>query len=297
MWHWHQSLYADQLFARQLALALEARGITVYPDVRTSWHFDDKLGQKYLLESLGLPLVPTRVFYEPDLALNWLRTAQFPLVFKLRGGAGSRNVWLLKDLRSAERVVGQAFAKGFPAYTSQGLTKEMVWRFRRDGGIKSLLRIPYRYVLGIINPVPANALLLPVQKGYVYFQEFLKGNSFDHRFIVIGHRCLCVQREVRAGDFRASGSGAKNYDPELFPRSAIELAFYVADSLRTQSLAIDVMYDCDGRPLVGEVSYGFTTNGFANDCPGYFDRDCRWHPETVIAEDYIIKDFLKSVGM
>ena len=57
MWHWNQNDYKAALFARQLTISLEKKGIKVFPDVNTAWHHDDKVGQKYLLEAIGAPLV------------------------------------------------------------------------------------------------------------------------------------------------------------------------------------------------------------------------------------------------
>ena len=51
--------------------SVEASGKKVFPDFNTVWHFDDKVGQKYLLEALDLPLVPTWVFYDKTEALQW----------------------------------------------------------------------------------------------------------------------------------------------------------------------------------------------------------------------------------
>ena len=69
----------------------------VFPNFNTAWHFDDKVGQKYLLEAIDAPLVPSYVFYSKEMALKWLEQTQFPKVFKLRGGAGSANVKLVQD--------------------------------------------------------------------------------------------------------------------------------------------------------------------------------------------------------
>ena len=50
MWHIHQNSPRDILFAKQLIFSVEASGKRVFPDYHTVWHFDDKVGQKYLLE-------------------------------------------------------------------------------------------------------------------------------------------------------------------------------------------------------------------------------------------------------
>ncbi len=73
----------DILFAKQLLFSLEQSGIIVFPDFNTGWHFDDKVGQKYLLETIDAPLVPSYVFYSKKEALEWDEQTNFPKVFKL----------------------------------------------------------------------------------------------------------------------------------------------------------------------------------------------------------------------
>jgi len=74
MWHWVHNDYKAQLFARQLIYSLELMGKKVFPDSDTCWHYDDKVGQKYLLEAIDAPLVSSYVFYEKDQALEWAKT-------------------------------------------------------------------------------------------------------------------------------------------------------------------------------------------------------------------------------
>ena len=64
LWHWHHQDPSAQLMARQVIMAAEAMGVAVFPNTPTCWHFDDKVAQKYLLEAVGAPLVPTYVFYD-----------------------------------------------------------------------------------------------------------------------------------------------------------------------------------------------------------------------------------------
>ncbi|MEQ8573135.1 MAG: hypothetical protein RIB63_03690, partial [Fulvivirga sp.] len=51
MWHHFHADWRDLLMAKPLLFALEQAGIGVFPDFNTNWHFDDKIGQKYLLEA------------------------------------------------------------------------------------------------------------------------------------------------------------------------------------------------------------------------------------------------------
>ncbi len=295
MWPWHQTNLADQLFARQLTLALRHTGIKTFPDVSTAWHFDDKLGQKYLLEAIGVPFVQTDVFYDPVSARAWLETTRYPIVHKLRGGAGSQNVRLIRNEAEGRAVVRRAFGRGFPPVDLHAMTQEAVWRFRRDHDLKSFLRIPYSFARATLNLKPKRAALRSPERGYVYFQQFVDGNTFDDRLVVIGERCFCVRRSVREGDFRASGSGRTRYEPELFPPASIALAFDVADRLGSQSLALDVIYTPDGSPRCVELSYAFPVGPFLERAGGFFDRTGTWHASDEPPPMFMVADLVASL--
>jgi hypothetical protein len=54
MWHWDQNDYKAALFARQLTFSLEKKGMLVFPDVNTSWHYDDKVRVLFQAGSIGV---------------------------------------------------------------------------------------------------------------------------------------------------------------------------------------------------------------------------------------------------
>jgi glutathione synthase/RimK-type ligase-like ATP-grasp enzyme len=85
----------------------------IFPNAKTSWHYDDKLGPKFLLEATGPPHVPTYVFYDKNQALNWAKTRHYPKVFKLRRGAGSMNVILVRHTKQATSLIRRGFAPGW----------------------------------------------------------------------------------------------------------------------------------------------------------------------------------------
>ncbi|WP_175476654.1 hypothetical protein [Syntrophus gentianae] len=111
MWHWAQYDSKAILFARQLTYSLEHIGKKVFPDSKTCWHFDDKAGQKYLLEAIGSPLVKSYIFYDKEKAIEWANETSFPKVFKLRGGAGSVNVKLVTTSREALHLISKRTTK------------------------------------------------------------------------------------------------------------------------------------------------------------------------------------------
>lgn len=273
LWHWRHDSYKDQIFARQLFSALESSSILTYPNIQTCWHFDDKLAQKYLFEITDLPAAPAHVFYDAETARAWLRTCTYPVVFKLRGGAGALNVRLANTRSQAERLVKKAFSSGFAYFERWEIFKQSIWRAKRDKSVRSVAAVFYHLARYLIPFALEKSDLHPRELGYVYFQDFIPQNTFDDRLVVVEGCCFAVRRFCRTGDFRASGSGLKDYDPALFPKASIELAFKLADTLKMQSVAIDLVYKEGQEPVVVEVSFGCVTAVY----PGYFDRSGVWH--------------------
>jgi glutathione synthase/RimK-type ligase-like ATP-grasp enzyme len=292
MWHWNQNDYKAALFARQLTVSIEKKGIKVYPDVNTSWHHDDKVGQKYLLEAIGAPLVTSYVFYSKKDAFDWADKTTFPKVFKLRGGAGSVNVSLAKTKQKARQLIKRAFGNGFTHINRLARLKDRIRVLKRDrdmiavqGVLSGLVRIFYPTE---VERFSAN------DKGYIYFQDFIPQNGYDTRLIVIGDRCFGLRRYCRKNDFRASGSGILSYEPELFDERFIRIAFDTAKILKVQSVAFDFIWD-NKMPKIVEISYCFAMGPSIDNCQGYWDSNLIWHKETVNPQYFIIEDFINEL--
>ncbi|MBS1921530.1 MAG: hypothetical protein JST17_14870 [Bacteroidetes bacterium] len=291
MWHWIHEDYRAALFARQLMLSLSKTKIKTYPDVNTCWHYDDKIGQKYLLESIQAPLAGTFIFYTKDDAFKWIDGTVFPKVFKLSKGAGSINVILVKTPRKARKLVTKAFSSGFSIYNEWARFKDRLWVLRREKKISALKGV----VKGLGRFLIHNeyAKYFSRQKGYAYFQDFIPDNNFDTRLIVIGDRCFGVRRYNRKNDFRASGSGVPAYDKELFNTQSIKVAFDVAKKLKAQSLALDFVMEGE-VPKIVEISYTFIMGPFYDKCQGFWDRQLNWHDKNVNPQNFIIEDFIQE---
>lgn len=272
MWHHHHANYKDVLFAKQLLFSLQQAGKLIFPDFNTGWHFDDKVGQKYLLEAIGAPLVPSYVFYTKKEALDWVEKTTFPKVFKLRGGAGASNVKLAHTAREARRLVRKAFGKGFPQYSAIDNLNER-WRKYRLG------KTNFKDVIvgvGRLFYKPDFARMHAPEKGYVYFQNFIPNNTFDIRVCVVGDKAFALKRLTRDEDFRASGSGNIVYDKAQIDERCVQIAFDVNKKLKSQSTAFDFVFNEDNEPLIVEISYGYTIKAY-DDCEGYWTEDMQWH--------------------
>ena len=288
MWHWQHTDYKAQLFARQLILSLERANFPVYPNAKTCWHFDDKLGQKYLLESIKAPLVRSYAFYDRESALEWIESTTLPKVFKLRSGAGAYNVSLIKTKREAQKYINRLFSKGFKSNYSGAILNEKIWHFKRDKSLKSFLNIGRGLVRVIFPHKIANQL--PVERNYLYAQDFIANCDHDIRVFVIGNRAVTKKRLVRDGDFRASGSGKMSWDIGKEGKKCVEMAFEVTQKLQAQSVAFDFVLDGDEYKIV-EISYAASPRGFPH-TPGHWDRDLNWIEAPLRVEYFIIEDFI-----
>ncbi len=288
MWHFHHAIPKDILFAKQLMYSLEAADKIVFPDFNTIWHFDDKVGQKYLMEAKGSQMVPSYVFYFKSDALKWINETEFPKVFKLRVGASSQNVKLVNSRKEAIQLVRQAFGSGFKQYNAWISLKETYRKYKIGDTklldvIKGIVRLAYRTEFEKFSVD---------QKGYIYFQNFIPNNTSDTRIVVVDNKAFGAKRLVRKKDFRASGSHMALYGKELIDETTLKISFDVANKLQLQIVAFDFVYD-NGIPLIVEISYGTSIYPYKS-CPGYWDSDlnfyegefnfCNWMVDQIVRQ-------------
>ncbi|MEM0542005.1 hypothetical protein WFZ85_05225 [Flavobacterium sp. j3] len=289
MWHFYQADAKDFVMAKPLLFSLEQSGFKVFPNFNTAWHFDDKVGQKYLLEALNIALVPTWVFYDANSALQWVDQTKFPKVFKLRGGAGSQNVQLVHTPSQAKKLVRKAFGSGFSPYESVGGLKERIRRWRLG---KTHFKDVVKGIVRLFIP-PRYAQVMGNEMEYIYFQEFIPNNDSDTRIIVIDGKAFALKRMVRQNDFRASGSGHFRYEREEFDERCVRLSFDYTKKLNAQCVAYDYIFDENNTPLLVEISYGFA-NKVYNPCTGFWDEELNWHEGSFNPYGWMVELMLKS---
>jgi len=291
LWHWHHQEPYAQLMARQVIMAAEALGVAVFPSTATCWHYDDKVAQKYLLEAVGAPLVPTYVFYDLSAALQWIDGAEFPKVFKLRRGAASLNVRLVRHAQEARALAKQAFAGGF----------QPVADYRRDARKRLHTARQRGDLLGVVKRLPRTLATIRRlnqamgrERGYVYFQDFIPDNQFDTRVTIVGNRAFAYTRNVRPGDFRASGSGDVVYDVQRIHPQCVPIAFEVTRQIGAQSMAFDFVLTAQQQPRLVEVSYCYIPE-LVYQCTGHWDDQLNWHQGHMWPQDAILIDLLEHL--
>jgi len=110
--------------------------------------------------------------------------------------------------------------------------------------------------------------------------------------VVIGDKLSFIARNVRKGDFRASGGGDLFFDKSLVSRDILESAFKTNDKLGFQCMGYD--YVVDKRTGIGkivEISYGFSHTALLQ-AGGYWDRAYVWHDEPLNAPCETIENLI-----
>lgn len=291
MWHTDHLSRKDYQVAKRLLTAVEHSGKICFPSIYENWHYDDKVAQKYLLEAIDAPLIPSYVFYEEQEALDWASNTTWPKVFKLTGGAGSSNVRLIHSEKEARKIIHRAFNKGFIAFDQRKyFLEESFSKYRKHKSLWKLLK-SFRHLLKPLNKEWVNH----IEKDYVYFQEFMPQNEYDMRIIVIDqNKIFGYKRFNRKNDFRASGSGAfEFFTPKNIDEKVLKIALETTRKLKMNSIAYDFVYDDQEKPVIIEITYAFGTKG-ANKAPGYWDENFNWNEEILDNFQYWMVEKIKK---
>lgn len=245
--------------------------IQCLPNGATCWHYDDKIKEYYLSRQSDLPMIESWIFWSKHKALEWLETAQLPVVFKLKGGAGSSNVILIKNKETGSKLVNRMFSTGIRSARIPDKGRVQWSDFNLGKAFYNQGKIFWKYL--------NNKDITPywqIHKNYVLFQKYLPNNEYDTRVTTVGNRAFAFRRMNRAGDFRSSGSGRIDYSIENIDLDIVKVALAISKKMEFQSMAYDFLYDEDRKFWFCEMSYTFVDTAIKN-CPGYWDENLQWH--------------------
>lgn len=290
LWHFGQYNYQEMLVARSILWSLKFKGKKIFPDFDDAWHFDDKLAESYLLQSAEAPIPNFKAFYTLESLREFTKiNKEYPLVGKLRTGSGSHNVKLLRSMSELLRYGKRMLGRGYDAspslfYKAKGnIQSSHNWATF----VKRFKRIPeFLHTL-------KSAKSFSNERGYVYLQEFIPNDGYDIKVVVVGDKLSFIGREIRKGDFRASGGGSLFYDKSIISKNIIDSAFSTSDRLGFKCMGYDYVVDKrDGTGKIVEISYGFSHTALI-DSGGYYDRTGAWHNEPLNAPEELLKNLLK----
>lgn len=264
--------------------------IKCWPNYETFWPYEDKIKEYYLLKSHNFPIIDSHIFWNYDHADAFLKKSQFPVVAKLSKGASSSNVVIVNSVLEGKKIINQVFKKGVK---SRGLKNKSNLSSLSKLGLKKYSKAILKSSLlkvGLLEN-KADYPEWQIQKDAILFQKYLPNNYFDTRVTVIGNRAIAYRRFVRKKDFRASGSGNFDADPDKIDKRCLEIALSISKKLNFNTMAYDFIYDEDKKPYINEISYCFV-DWMVESCPGFWDENLVWHNIQHWPQNYQLEDFL-----
>jgi glutathione synthase/RimK-type ligase-like ATP-grasp enzyme len=290
MWHLNHASSKEQTIAPYLLNCLEEMGISVFPNYATRQHFNDKIAQYTKMIAINAPMIPTYIYFDENEAKNALKSFEFPIVSKLKGGAGSTSVKLIKSKKEAQQLIEKMFNEGVGA--TPKLMENLDQKLRLTKKIKNPLRLISK-IKKHLKDVKTEQKTKAVERNYVLFQKFLTKNDFDTRIIVVGDKAFGIRRWNKKNDFRASGSGLIDSDPTNIDTKLIQLAFNVNEKLKMQSVAFDFIYDESQDPKIIEFCFGFSMEAY-NICPGYWKKNGEYIEDKFNPQGWMIQHLIEK---
>jgi RimK family alpha-L-glutamate ligase len=195
--------------------------ISIFPNWDMYSSYDNKIMQHTLLKEFGFPIPKTWIFRDKRDAIDFSKTAKFPLVSKCSEGACGDNVNLIEDKEMLRDHIEKAFSE-------EGIKTYFPW-----------IR----------------------QRGYVYFQEYIKSDK-DLRIIVIGDKVELAFWRENKNSWKHNIAGGGNINPENIPEEAKKIALELTKKLNFHWCALDIILK-ENSPLILEFSsiFGFSRTG------------------------------------
>lgn len=292
LWHYDNYSYEDMLIAKNILFSLDKLGVKTFPTVNDSWHFDDKLAETYLLQAIDAPIPKTYYFYSHDDLKKYIHNLRFPIIFKLRNGSGSHNIKLINSKQELLKYSRAMFTKGISS--SPSLLYKASSNIKSSRNLQTFIsrakRIP-EFLMTLSNSKKFN-----MEKGYVYLQEHIENDGFDLKIVVIGDKLSFFGRNIRKGEFRASGGGDMFYNKELIPLNVIRSAFETSEKLGFTCMGYDYVIDKNSNNgLIIEISYGFSYESLIK-AGGYFDKEGNWFDQPLDAPIEVLMNLIKEIN-
>lgn len=177
---------------------------------------------------------------------------KYPKVFKKAEGAMSQGVVLAKNKEELKtiiqskcktKILKEAIKDTLRSYKYKGFTRESLYRSK--------------FIL----------------------QDFISGLTCDFKILIYGQRYYIFQRPVRKNDFRASGSGNRNYiygSSVKCPDGILDFAFNIFHKLNVPHLSLDIAFDESNFYLLEFQVLHFGTVGQTKSDGYYYKNNKNW---------------------
>jgi glutathione synthase/RimK-type ligase-like ATP-grasp enzyme len=101
------------LYDDRVRMLTEDLGKLVYPSPKSLWLYESKSRVAHWLEAHDVAAPKTWVFSDRQNALDFVATAEFPIVFKTDVGSEALGVEIVRDCQRAQRLIKKCFGRGY----------------------------------------------------------------------------------------------------------------------------------------------------------------------------------------
>lgn len=233
-------------YIEDILLGLSLAGARLLPDFPFLRAHHNKVFMEVLRQVSRVPEAHSLKAFPFGTLEDFLKASlEYPLVLKSAAGAGSSGVRLCRNAREARTAVKRMSGRSGDFLS---VLKELVKRVVRKG------YTPYS-----------------LHRRKFVLQEFIPGLQYDYKVLIYGSRLFVVRREVRARDFRASGSGMLNW-PRSVPERLMDFAWRIYQGFDVPHISLDIAEAGERFHLI-EVQ-------FVDFGPAALERsNCHWRHE------------------
>jgi glutathione synthase/RimK-type ligase-like ATP-grasp enzyme len=268
--------YEYKSFIEDVILYLVKRNARVIPGYELLRANNNKtfleLYRKTIKDS-GVKNLESWSFGSYDELLKNKRNIKYPIVIKESAGAMSNGVYLARDEPELLR-------------TCKKISRSRIYL----NDIKDYLRVP------IYKNFRRESLY---RKKFV-LQEFIPGLKNDWKVLVYYDKIFVLERGIKEGDFRASGSNF-NYlagSKTNLPKGFLDYVFKIRENFNVPNISLDVIYDGNQFFLIEFQAVNFGTTTIKLSDIYYELSDGAWckKMENSTIEQYYVESIVKFLG-
>jgi glutathione synthase/RimK-type ligase-like ATP-grasp enzyme len=210
--------YFYKSFIEDVIYYLELSNAIVIPSFKYLRANNNKVFMELLRYNINDPKllnIKSKVFGCLEEAENVCSTLSYPVILKQSSGAMSKGVGLAGDkdelIRKLKRVA-----------RTRNIFREM-WEYGRSIKYKSYKKESRH------------------RKKYI-LQDFIKNLTGDYKVLVFSDNYYVLKRGIKAGDFRASGSGIRIFERNI-PDGLLQFAFDIFKDLNIPNASLDIAFN------------------------------------------------------
>jgi len=231
-----------QMFDERVTILARELNKKTYPSLTEILIYENKKLLSYWLKANEVASPWTEVFYNKGDALNYIKSANYPIVGKMNIGASGKGVRIIQSKAVAEKYISRVFGKGIrPRIGPNMRTASLFTKINNAIHKKGLLK----------KKLTAYATVYKQPQHYAIFQEYIP-HQYEWRTVRIGESYFAHKKLVEGN--KASGSLKKDYGNP--PLKLLDFVKNICDRLNLTSVSMDI-FETEQGYLVNEIQTYF----------------------------------------